>query len=310
MAQRIDAVPVKEEMTDHAPEGTGAGDPVIPLAQRITSALPRMTGKQRTLAHFIADNQHFVAFASASEVGNRTGCSAATVVRFSQSLGYQGYIDLQLAVREWMFPRRTAVQRLEDRLKNPLSGDDVPALVFATDMQNVERTQALTRNGRVQAAVDDLLRARQTVVMGDGLAAGLAHLFAHSLRVIGLPVQCVTSGGEPLAVVLAFLQPEDVLVAIGFWRNLWDVVHAVRQAQQVGCKTICITDNRLSPLARLGDHSFLVVTEGVAHSLSPVAAVSLMNAMVAAISMRMPEKVVESLRRLDEAYRRGQLLTE
>lgn len=280
------------------------------LADRIGSALPQLSKKQQRIARLVLDDQEYVAFASASEVGARTESSAATVVRLCQSLGYEGYIHLQLAVREGLSLQRTAAQRLKDRLADPIPHDDLPARVFATDIHNIERTIVLTENVQVRAAMAAVRQARRILVVGDGLGAGLALLLTHSLQAIGLPAVSVIGGGEPLALALAFTEPEDVVIGIGFWRNLRDIVQAIQGAQEIGAVTIGITDERLSPLARLPDYPFQVSSDGVAHSRSPAAMLTLINAFVATLSLEMPDRVVESLSRVDEAYRQAGLLTE
>lgn len=282
----------------------------ISLEDKIVAVLYQLSKKQKEIARFLLDHQDFVAFASASDVGAKTHTSAATVVRFCQALGYEGYVHLQAAIRERIPVHRTTVQRIEDRLTSPIPKEDLLARVFAADIRNIERTAVLTTNDRLQAAVAEMRRARQILVVGAGLAASLAVFLTHSLQAIGLPARSVTGGGEPLALALAFLQPEDVVMGISFWRNLRDVVGAVRQAREIGAKTIGITDSELAPLARLSDYPFLVATEGVAHGLSPASALSLLNAFVATLSLDMPEQVVESLRLVDEAYKRNDLLAK
>jgi DNA-binding MurR/RpiR family transcriptional regulator len=293
-------------------EGNNPAFPNEPgtLASRIVAALSDLSRKQKRIARFILDNQELVAFSSAAEVGAQTDSSAATVVRLCQALDYDGYLHLQADLREGISIERTAIQRLEDRLAAPAEAHDILARVFATDIHNLELTMVMTDNGTFQEAVCEIRRARRILVVGDGLSAGLAVFFAHAMQVIGLPVHCITGGGEPLALGLAFLEPEDLVIGIGFWRNLRDIVQAVQQAREMGAKSIGITDNRLSPLARLPDFSFLATTDGVAHSVSPVGFVTLLNALLAALSLEMPEQVGASLRHVDEAYRRSELLTE
>ena len=65
---------------------------------------------------------------------------------------------------------------------------------------------------------------------------------------IDLPVRSVTGGEEPLALALAFLQPEDVVVGISFRRDPRDVVNAIQEARAVGAQSIGITDSELSPV--------------------------------------------------------------
>jgi DNA-binding MurR/RpiR family transcriptional regulator len=280
------------------------------LTDRILAALPELSRKQQRIARFILNNQEFVAFASAGDVGARTDSSAATVVRCCQALGYQGYIQLQLHVREGISFQRTALQRLEARLASPVPREDVLSRVFATDIANIERTAVLTAADRLQEAVTALRAAKRILVLGDGLAAGLVTYLSYAFQVIGLPAHGVIGGGEPLGLALAFLQAEDVVVAIGFWRNLAEIVRAVNHANEIGAKTVGITDNRLSALARLTTYPFLVATDSVAPELSPVATVSLLNAFVTVLSLEIPDQVANSLQRVEEAYRRNDLLTE
>lgn len=297
-------------MADEHQEVNNVEKRSLALEDRIVAAHTNLSRKQKKIARFILENQEFVAFFSANELGAKTRSSAATVVRLCQALGYEGYIHLQLAVREGISFQRTAVQRLQDRLADHDQNQDVLARVFATDIHNIERTVGLLSGDRLEAAVAEMLRARRILVVGDGLAAGLVAFFTHALQVIGLPAQSVVGGGEALAMRLAFLQAEDLVIGLGFWRNLRDVVQAIELAKDIGATTIGMTDNRLSPLAVLPDYSFLVTTDGVAHSLSPAAMVSLLNAFIAALSFEMPEQVVRSLSRVDEAYQRIDLLTE
>src|SRR5438874_1508103 len=62
-------------------------------------AARKLTPKGRKLAHFIAVNPRYVAFAAASEVAERTGVNPATVVRLGQALGFSGWTEFQLHFR-------------------------------------------------------------------------------------------------------------------------------------------------------------------------------------------------------------------
>jgi DNA-binding MurR/RpiR family transcriptional regulator len=280
------------------------------LTDRILAALPQLSKKHNKIARFVLDHQDVVVFASASEVGIKTDTSAATVVRFCQALGYEGYLQFQAAVRERVSSQWTAVQRIEERLTGPIADEDLVTRVFATDIHNIERTAMLTAGDRLQAAAAQIRRARQTLVVGSGLAALLVAFLDHSLQTIDLPVRSVTGGEEPLALALAFLQPKDVVVGISFRQNPRDVINAIQEAQAVGAQSIGITDSELSPLNQLADYAFAVAMGGVAHNPSPVAVVSLLNALIAALSLGAPEETAQSLYQVNSAYRRSGLLDE
>lgn len=278
------------------------------LEQRITDTLDQFSPKQRRLARFVLENRYFASFASTSELAEKVGVSAATVVRFAQSLGYDGFPALQAAIRAEMPRYLTTVERIQKRLAEPPPADDVPQQVFYTDIQNIERTANSLSVEQLDAVLETVTNADYILVVGAGLSAAPALFLAHSLKVIGFDVRVATDGGLSLAVDTAQLRPGALLVAIDLWRYVRTTVEAVRTAREKGATVVTITDGILSPLAQAADYAFEVKTEGVAHSLSNTAVFSLLNVLIAVLSYRVPEQATESLRHIDEAYRANDLV--
>ncbi len=280
------------------------------LVARIFAALPQLSKKHKDIARFVLDSPDFVAFASASEVGAKTSTSAATVVRFCQALGFEGYSQLQQAVRERMSLQRTALQRLERQMAERTAEEDLLTRVLATDIHNIERTAMLASRDRFQAAAEDVRRARQVLIVGTGLAAMLVEYLVYSLQRVAVQTRSVTGGEEPLAMALAFVQPEDVVIGISSRRSPRYTLKALEQARIAGARSIGITDSELSPLFQLADYSFQVAMDSVAQGPSPVAAVSLLNALIGVLSLSAPEQTAHSLDRIEVTYKQSGLLEE
>jgi DNA-binding MurR/RpiR family transcriptional regulator len=280
------------------------------LVAKISAALPGLSKKHKDIARFVLDNADSVAFVSASEVGARTGTSAATVVRFCQALGFGGYIQLQEAVRERMSLQRTAMQRLEQQMSERIAEEDLLTRVLATDIHNLERTALLANRDRFQAAAEDIRRARQVLIVGSGLAAMLVEYLVYSLQRVDVQTRSVTGGEEPLAMALAFVRPEDVVIGISFRRNPRYTMKALEQAGIVGARSIGIADSGLSPLFQVADYSFQVVMDNDAQTPSPVAAVSLLNALIVVLSRSAPQQTAQSLEKIDATSRERGLLEE
>jgi DNA-binding MurR/RpiR family transcriptional regulator len=282
----------------------------VTFRETIISSFSGLTKKQKEVARFVLDNEYFVAFASVAEVAQKVSVSAATVVRFCQALGYEGYPHLQTAIRQ-NFPRfKTTVQRLEARLAFPLPESDLLAQVCATDIGNIKHTMELVDTDTFESAVTEIAQATAILVIGEGLSAPPALFFAHSLKVMGFPVRVVTTGGAPLSLALSALRASDLLVGISFWRYFRETVEALYWVREIGVKRIVITDSELSPIAQLADHVFVAASDGVAYSSSPVASLSLINAFVAALSFQRPQQVRTALHNVDAAYRKNRLLVD
>jgi DNA-binding MurR/RpiR family transcriptional regulator len=278
------------------------------LEQRISSAHSDLSPKHKRLARFILDNKYFMSFASASQAGEKTGTSAATVVRFAQSLGYDGFSEMQSAIRAELPSYISAAERIQERLESPTEPDDLPQKVFYTDIANIERTannlSAANLDGVLQAIID----ARHIWVIGSGISASSALYLAHSLKIIGFDARFNMNEGLSLAVDSAQFGPDTLVIALDMWRYVRSTVNAVASARKHGASIIAITDSIVSPLAQMADFAFEVSAEGVAHSLSPTAVLSVINVIIASLSYLVPKQTMESLRRVDANYLNNDLL--
>ncbi len=278
------------------------------LEQRITIALAGFSRKQKRLARFVLDNRYFVSFASAGEVGEKVGVSAATVVRFAQGLGYEGFSELQAAIREELPSYLTAVERMRERLDAPLPTGDIPQQVFHTDITNIRRTANALSAAQLDPVLDKIVEAERILVVGAGISTAPAMFLAHSLKVIGFDARACPGGGLSLALDTAHIGVGDLLIAIDLWRYVRSTLETVSAARQQGASVVAITDSRVSPLAQAADYAFEVAADGVTHSLSPVATISLINVLIAGLAYRVPQQAMEALRRVDSAYRERDLL--
>ena len=278
------------------------------LEGRIAAAFDQLSPKQQTLARLILDNRYFASFASAAEIGEKVEASAATVVRLCQALGYQGLPDLQESIRTELPSYLTAVERLERRLTVMPADGEIPQRTFATDAQNLSRTANALAETDFEAVIELLMTARKIVVVAAGVAAAPALFLAYSLQVVGLEAHAVLDGDVALGVHMAHLGAGDVVVGISVWRYIRSTVEAVSGAKANGARTVAITDSIVAPLARAADYAFEIATDGVAHSLSVTAMMTLINALVAGVSLKDAHRTSRALQRVDQQFLSRDLL--
>ena len=106
------------------------------VSAQIDAHLPRLTKAERRVAAVVADDPEAVAFGTVADVGRRAGASGATVVRLAAKLGFEGFVDLQAAVRDEMARR---LRPASERIRRPSPGD-VLGTTLATEMANVAAT--------------------------------------------------------------------------------------------------------------------------------------------------------------------------
>ena len=273
------------------------------LHRRIAEHHDHLSPKKRRVAQFIADNESFIAFASASEVGKAVNVDTATVVRLAQSLGFNGYPDLQESIRSQLPERMTFVQRVRQQQTQPRDEQLLPVQVFTNDIENLNQTMNQTDPEVVRAAVEAIGRADHVFVVGAGFSAATAVFLGHGLSSAGIRTTVSTEGGSSLIVTLANIRPSDLVIGVSVWRYLRETVDAVSRAADRGTPTIALTDSYVSPIARIADHLLVAATRGVSHSLSPVGLMALVNLLLAEIDAFEPERSLNSLQEIDQVYR-------
>ena len=98
--------------------------------------------------------------------------SESTVVRFADSLGYDGYPQLQKAMQEVIRNKLTTVQLIE--MSGDIDKSEVLAKVLKEDMDNIRATLNETAQESFEAVVESLLNARRVYVMGMRSSAPLS----------------------------------------------------------------------------------------------------------------------------------------
>lgn len=283
-------------------------EPATSIEERITEALDRLSPTHKRLAHFVLENRHFMSFAPASQVGEKNNASAATVVRFAQALGYQGFSEFQDVLRTELPSYLTAARRMQQRMSAGQVASSTPQQVFHTDILNIERTAGSLSEESLNAALSLMLNARRILVVGSGVSSVPASFLAYSLKVMGFDARVPTGAILHPVVELANLRPDDLLIAIDLWRYVRQTVNAVRLAGEMGIPVIAITDNRVSPLAQSADVALEAKTASTSHSHSIAAVISLINVFITMLAERAPEQVYQSLQKIDAAYRDNDLL--
>jgi DNA-binding MurR/RpiR family transcriptional regulator len=278
------------------------------LEQRISTAHGELSRKHKHLARFILDNKYFISFASASQAAEKTNTSAATVVRFAQSLGYEGFTEMQAAIRAELPNYMSAAERIQERLESPAEPDNLPQKVFHTDIANIERTASNLLAADLDGALRAIVDASRICVIGSGISATSAMYLAHSLRIIGFDARFNINEGLSLAVDAAQFGPDTLVIALDMWRYVRSTTDTVALARKYGAHIIAITDSIVSPLAQMANFAFEVAAVGAAHSLSATAVLSLINVIIASLSYLVPKQTMESLRRVDSNYLDNNLL--
>lgn len=266
------------------------------------SKIPEFSKGHRKIAEFILSHYDKAAFMTASKLGDCVGVSESTVVRFASELGFEGYPELQKALQEEMRTRLTAVQRIEvgfDRFGH----DEVFKSVLLHDIDRIRRTLEETKPEDFTSAVDLIVNANRIYIMGIRSSAALASFMGYYFKLMLPNVTVIETGSRSeLYEQLMHMNSRDVLIGISFPRYSKQTVNAINYARDVGAKSIAITDRIESPIAQKSDKALLAKSDMVSFVDSLVAPLSLINALIVAVSIQNKEIVSRNFEMLDRIW--------
>lgn len=219
---------------------------------RIAALAPSLQPSERRIADAIAGDLSAAVECTAQQLADLVGVGRASVIRTAQTLGYDGYPQLRVALaRELAFgpgePHETGDGTLVGALR---AGVDA----FGRSLSRV--TAALT-----EQAVDDFVtaldEADRVLIAANGLSAPLGLDVAMRLGAAGRPAEYIP---DTLAQQIAARQltPGAVCLALsgsGANRPTLSVASAARDA---GARVLALTSFANAPLVQLSDTALVV----------------------------------------------------
>ena len=270
---------------------------------RIHDGYPKMSKGQKLLADYITDHYDKAVYLTASKLGSVVGVSESTVVRFAGELGYDGYPGLQRALEDMIRTRLTALQRMEVT-HSRMDEDNVLPSILQSDIENIKETMNVVEDAAFKEALDLILKAKTIYILGVRSSGPLASFLAYYMNLIFDNVKLVQTNSisETFEQMLK-IGPEDVMIGISFPRYSKRTVKAMDFAKSREASVIAITDSHHSPIAASADCVLKAHGNMVSFVDSMVGPLSLLNALVVALSMSRQDEVKQNLESLENIWK-------
>ncbi len=268
----------------------------------LENRMSKMSKGHKKIAAYMIEHYDKAAFMTASKLGSVVGVSESTVVRFAAEMGYEGYPEMQRALRGFTSSRLTSIQRM-DVMNDHLSGEDILSRILSFDIEQIRRTLEEINRDEFERTVDELVAAKSIYVIGARSAAVLARfiVFYFNIMVENCKIVHTTSTSEMFEQILG-IGEGDIMIGVSFPRYSKHTVKAFRYAHERGAKVIAITDSESSPLAKYADHLLTAHSDMASFADSLVAPMSLINALICAVGMRKKDYVENNFKTLEKIW--------
>ena len=286
-------------------EANGNSLTPTPIEARLAEAQPRLGPYRQQLICDILSHCEETCFLSSREIAKRYAVDAATVVRTVQALGYEGFAEFSLDLRQHLMSRITPYTVLEVATRAKRSVADHIDHSLDKAAENLNQLRAGLNRAKVVELARRIHDSPRIVVVGLDFAASLAHYLAYGLAFLGYDAEAPISSEGYLQHKLKVLTAKDLVIAISFGRCLRVTVEAVLQAKKRGLCTFGITDSDTTPIARFCDQHLVAGVVSPSFLNSYVAPIALLNAVLVACAHIEPKRSLTQLKPTDKEYLAG-----
>lgn len=277
------------------------------LIRRINESYNKLSKGQKLLANYIIDHYEKAVFLTAAKLGKIVGVSESTVVRFANELGYDGYPKLQRALEELVKTKLTSIQRVEvtsDRIDK----SNILKFVLHSDMEKIKHTLEEIDEVTFNEAVESILQAENIYIVGVRSSAALAGFMGFYFNLIFDNVKLIhTNSVSEMFEQIHRISDKDVIIGISFPRYSKRTLKAMEYAKRCNASVVSITDSHLSPMVQFADSALIARSDMVSFVDSLVAPLSLINAIIVALSIRKKDSLVNSLESLERIWNEYQV---
>jgi DNA-binding MurR/RpiR family transcriptional regulator len=211
-----------------------------------------MTESEKKIAEYILNNTSEVYKFSANQLAAITETSASSVVRFSRTLGFDGFQEFKIALAK---DDSIATEKVEYEYDYIDTNDSIREVIVKTsnkNIQSIKDTVTLIDENIIEKAVEAIKNAKKIYIFGVGESGVIGMDLQYKLIRIHKDV-LMNLDSHTQILMAANLSEDDVAIGISYSGKTKEVYTALSKAKEKGAKCITITKFGENPIASLGD---------------------------------------------------------
>jgi DNA-binding MurR/RpiR family transcriptional regulator len=256
------------------------------IAER-AGVLPR---RLTQVASYALEHPDEIAFGTVASIATAAAVQPSTLVRFAQSMGYQGFSDLQDVFRSRL---RDRILNYDERLEH-LRQHDLNAtkasVIFGGFSDAAEKSLSDLRERldpeKLEVAVEMLAKADTIYLIGLRRSFPITSYMSYAFGKLGIRNHLIGAMGGLAQEDVSFATKKDVVLAISFTPYASETVSLSQAVHARQVPIVAITDSPFSPLAPIAKTWFEVTEANFEGFRSMAATLSLAMTLTVAVAER------------------------
>lgn len=258
------------------------------------------TRSEIALADYLDDHGHECAMLSIHDLSQRTGASAATIIRFAKKLGFSGYLELRSALQTRLIETVTASRRAAGTFADLDESGNRLRDFMHEQAKYIHTTAEILCTNRFQEVSQELSTIDRIYLYGDGTGLTPCNSFQFWLNRFGTQVILLTYSGRRIFDQIIHITQQERFLAFSFGKENPELRMVLDFVRERGSRSIMVTDLPQSDTAQAADEVFTVERGPLDLFHSMAAPVIFAEALALSIGRIRGDKAVESARQLDE----------
>ena len=278
------------------------------IQSTIEASISTLTPSLARVATAVRDDPQLVLVKTINQLADDCDTSVASVVRFCQAIGLNGYAQLRMELAGEL--GKESAQFGSMAFGADISQSDTliegAAKIAQLEILAIDESISRLDYGRLADAVDAIDGAERILLYGVGASQFVAQDLGHKLMRIGRTAFALS---DPHVALAAAALPIPGTVALGFSHlgETRETCDFLRTATENGAATVGLTGVKGSTLDRLVDIALFTevreTTFRAAAMVSRIAQLAVVDCLFVGVAQRRYPDTVEALRRTREATR-------
>ncbi len=286
------------------------------VLDRIRNEYDHFTPAQKAIAEYVLHNPESLMFMPINELAGASGVSTASIVRFCNALGFDGYTQLTKEMQQTLQGQLSTAGRFriaqsaranQSKIELEKWGDSAFSRILTHEIENLNRLPDVIKAEEFYQAAELIHLADRILILGTMASASLAGHMGRMLSKVYPEVDVVDSEGVLNAAKLLRLTSRSAAFVIAFPRYPSATVRLGRMLADADCQVVSITDTHLSPISGLGHITFHIPVGIPSYVDAYAAPITFINALCTHVAEIDPSQAAASLADFDEFALKGSL---
>lgn len=259
--------------------------PTEKVVDKIISNYPKMTKSQKIIANYVEENYNKIPSMSVKDLSDAINMSYATIVRFSQMLGYDGYLEMRASIKKENSDYYSAHSRF-DRLSegNSKQGNlSIAKKIIQNDLDNLNDTIKNFDDETFANVVSEINMADRIHLVGFGTDATIVTFLDWYMDYMGFNTVVHTDAGFRSSVKISGMKHGDLVIMFATPRYLKMEMDILLLARDVGVKSVCISPGNAFEFLSTCDYPITVTDKASSLINSYVCYMAVANALILSI---------------------------